>query len=111
MELLARAIDGEQGIFPCDLTGKGDLDQVVLIGHSRAGRDIFEVAERLPDLGVDGLLAVAPALISPFSGELPDVPTSILIPQYDGDVSTLDGAKIYDDLENDPERTASAELI
>lgn len=111
MELLARAIGGEQGIFPCDLTGKGNLDQVVLIGHSRAGRDIFEVAERLPDLGVDGLLAVAPALISPFSGELPDVPTSILIPQYDGDVSTLDGAKIYDELENDPERTASTELI
>ena len=111
MERLARAIGGEQGIFPCDLTGKGDLDQLILIGHSRAGSDIYEVAARLPDLGVDGLLSVAPALITPFSGELPDVPTSILIPQYDGDVIMLDGAKIYDELENDPARTASAELV
>ena len=30
-ELLRRAIAGEEGIFPCDLTGKGDLSRVILV--------------------------------------------------------------------------------
>lgn len=110
MDALTRAIAGEQGAFPCDLTGKGDLSQLVLLGHSRSGRDVFELAQRLPELGVDGILSVAPAFISPLE-TLPDVPAGIVIPQLDGDVSSLDGAQIYDLLENAPGRTAPEELI
>lgn len=111
IEQLSRAIDGEQGLFPCDLTGKGDLNHVTWIGHSRAGQDIFEVSQRLSSVQTDALLSVAPALITSLPDTLPNVPTAILIPQYDGDVSSLDGAKIFDTLENDPTRTASSELI
>ena len=111
MDLLSRAINGEKGIFPCDLKNRGDLDKVIFIGHSRAGTDIFEIGKSLSKIGVDGFISVAPALISPLSENLPDVPTGIIIPQFDGDVVSLDGAKIFDELENDNSRNLPTELV
>ena len=110
-ELLRRAIQGETGIFPCDLKDKGNLDQVILLGHSRAGRDIFEVAARTQILGIRGLVSAAPSLVSPMSFSLPDVPAGIIIPQYDGDVTSLDGGTIFDQLENTLYRRSGTEII
>ena len=109
--LLRRAIEGETGIFPCDLKNKGDLDRVILVGHSRAGYDIFEVAARAEGLGVQGLVSAAPALVSPLSCELADVPVGIIIPQYDGDVTSLDGGTLFDQLEHAPQRSSGTDLI
>lgn len=110
-DLLRRAIEGETGIFPCDLKSKGDLDRVILVGHSRAGYDIFEVAARAEGLGVQGLVSAAPALVSPLSCELADVPVGIIIPQYDGDVTSLDGGTLFDQLEHAPQRSSGTDLI
>ena len=110
-ELLARAIGGEQGIFPCDLTGKGDLDNVILVGHSRAGSDILAVADGTETLGVRGLVSVAPSMVSPLPDTPPDLPAGILIPQYDGDVTSLDDATLFDRLESAQGHTAPTELI
>ena len=110
-DLLRRAIEGETGIFPCDLKNKGDLDRVILVGHSRAGYDIFEVAARAEGLGVQGLVSAAPALVSPLSCELADVPVGITIPQYDGDVTSLDGGTLFDQLEHAPQRSSGTDLI
>lgn len=110
-DLLRRAIEGETGIFPCDLKDKGDLDRVILVGHSRAGYDIFEAAARAEGLGVQGLVSAAPALVSPLSCELADVPVGIIIPQYDGDVTSLDGGTLFDQLEHTPQRSSGTDLI
>lgn len=110
-DLLRRAIEGETEIFPCDLKDKGDLDRVILVGHSRAGYDIFEVAARAEGLGVQGLVSAAPALVSPLSCELADVPVGIIIPQYDGDVTSLDGGTLFDQLEHTPQRSSGTDLI
>lgn len=110
-DLLRRAIEGETGIFPCDLKNKGDLDRVILVGHSRAGYDIFEAAARTEGLGVQGLVSAAPALVSPLSCELADVPVGIIIPQYDGDVTSLDGGTLFDQLEHAPQRSSGTDLI
>lgn len=110
-DLLRRAIEGETEIFPCDLKDKGDLDRVILVGHSRAGYDIFEVAARAEGLGVQGLVSAAPALVSPLSCELADVPVGIIIPQYDGDVTSLDGGTLFDQLEHAPQRSSGTDLI
>ena len=110
-DLLRRAIEGETGIFPCDLKNKGDLDRVILVGHSRAGYDIFEVAARAEGLGVQGLVSAAPALVSPLSCELADVPVGIIIPQYDGDVTSLGGGTLFDQLEHAPQRSSGTDLI
>ena len=110
-DLLRRAIEGETGIFPCDLKNKGDLDRVILVGHSRAGVDILTVAEKTEILGIEGLISVAPSIISPLEGAPVDVPTGIIIPQYDGDVTSLDGGKLFDELESAEGRVSDAELI
>lgn len=110
-DLLRRAIEGETGIFPCDLKNKGDLDRVILVGHSRAGYDIFEAAARAEGLGVQGLVSAAPALVSPLSCELADVPVGIIIPQYDGDVTSLDGGTLFDQPEHAPQRSSGTDLI
>lgn len=109
--LLKQALEGKQGIFPCDLTGKGDLDRVILVGHSRAGYDVFEVAGRTETLEVQGIISAAPSLVTPLSTDPVDVPVGIIIPQYDGDVTGLDGGTLFDQLENTEGRTSGTDLI
>lgn len=109
--LLKQAIEGKTGIFPCELKNKGDLDQVILVGHSRAGYDVFEVAARTEILGVQGIVSAAPALVSPLSADPVDVPVGIIIPQYDGDVTSLDGGTLFDQLESTPQRSSGTDLI
>lgn len=107
---LEKAIHGEETAFPVDLTGKGDLDQVVLLGHSRGGCDIFAVAEALEQqIGVVGLLPMAPSKTVFLEEGAADLPVSILLPQYDGDVTMLDGATMFEDIRNND--TTTAELI
>lgn len=109
--LLKQAMEGKEGIFPCDLNKKGDLDQVILVGHSRAGYDVFEVAARTELLEVKGIVSAAPALVTPLSSDPVDVPVGIIIPQYDGDVTSLDGGTLFDQLENTPQRSSGTDLI
>lgn len=109
--LLKQAIEGKNGIFPCDLKNKGDLNQVILVGHSRAGYDIFEVADQTELLGIQGLISAAPSLVSPLSEAPVDVPAGIIIPQYDGDVTSLDGGTLFDQLENTSQRSSGTDLI
>lgn len=109
--LLKQAIEGKEGIFPCNLKNKGDLNQVILVGHSRAGYDIYEVADQTELLGIQGLISAAPSLVSPLSGDPVDVPAGIIIPQYDGDVTSLDGGTLFDQLENTPQRSSGTDLI
>lgn len=109
--LLKQAIEGKNGIFPCDLKNKGDLNQVILVGHSRAGYDIFEVADQTELLGVQGLISAAPSLVSPLSGAPVAIPAGIIIPQYDGDVTSLDGGTLFDQLENTSQRSSGTDLI
>ncbi|MGI6180906.1 MAG: hypothetical protein ACOYIE_02370, partial [Agathobaculum sp.] len=109
--LLKQAIEGKEGVFPCSLKNKGDLHQVILAGHSRAGHDVFEVTSKTDVLEVRGLISAAPAIVSPLSGAPADVPVGIIIPQYDGDVKSLDGGTLFDQLENTPQRSSGTELI
>lgn len=97
MESLKAANDGTQAGFPIDLTGQIDFSNVGLIGHSRGGDTIFDIAldQQSLGVGVDALLAVAPVMpVDIETKEWPDVPVSILVPEYDGDVVALDGFAI-----------------
>lgn len=62
-------------------------------------------------LGIQGLVSAAPALVSPLSTDPVDVPVGIIIPQYDGDVTSLDGGTLFDQLENTPGRSSGTDLI
>lgn len=110
LQQLQKAISGQKTAFPVDLTGKGDLDQVVLIGHSRGGCDTFAVAEALDaQIDVAGILSLAPAKTVFLEEGVADFPVSIVLPQYDGDVTLLDGATMFEDIRNND--TTTAELI
>ena len=110
LALLERAIGGEK-LFPTDLAGKGDLSQTVLIGHSRGGFDSLEIASQLENVTVRGLLGVAPAEYKALEREIPNVPVSFILPQFDNDVIGMDGADLYEAARATPGRTAPVELI
>lgn len=87
LEALKRAVGGE-ALFPADLTGRLDLDRVVVVGHSRGGDAALELACQREE--VIAACAVAPNLRDA-DKEWRDIPLAVLVPARDGDVSTLDG--------------------
>ena len=58
-----------------------------------------------------GLISAAPSMVSPLSTEPVDVPVGIIIPQYDGDVTSLDGGTLFDQLEQTQQRSSGTDLI
>lgn len=100
IEKLKLANKGNNPGYSIDLTNKIDFDKVFLIGHSRGGESIFDVANDQIDKGqnIQGVLSIAPTL--GFDREYGNYDISILVPEYDGDVSSLDGFKIYDEIKN-----------
>lgn len=97
---LKDAIEGKKNDFGIALKNKGDLNKVVLIGHSRGAADIFDIAKTSKLIHPIGLLSIAPSLTTELAKPYVDVPTSIILPQYDGDVSELDGGILFEELKN-----------
>lgn len=94
---LARANEGEL-IFSQDITGKADLNQLNFIGHSRGGDDGLYLAKQLADGGSGAvrsvLLVASPLMLVAEEGAV-DVPTGIVLSQYDGDVTGLETATLW----------------
>ena len=73
---------------------------------------MLECAKSLPDgMQLAGAVCVAPATYKEWEIPFPNVPVGIIIPQMDGDVISLDGSDIYEDLIADTQYTSTAELI
>jgi len=114
LEALKLANAGEYNGFGVDLTGKIDLSNLVLIGHSRGGGGIVYIADAMredKDVEVIGLLAIAPTDIFVEDLDLIDVPTSFIIPELDGDVVSLDGFTYFDILASQPNRNFDVQLV
>lgn len=92
-----------------DLTDTLDLDNIVLIGHSRGGETAIDIA--LENENIKGIVSVAPTLPNELNREYPDIPISIIVPEFDGDVDGLDGVSLFDSITLDKSRTKDAELI
>lgn len=80
-----------------DMTGRVDLQRAILVGHSRGGEGVVRAATtRAPDAPwvVRGLVLVAPTAFAtqPVIG----IPTAVLLPTCDGDVSDLQGQTYLD---------------
>lgn len=99
IESLKDAVNnGNDNIYGFDMKNKIDFNNVILVGHSRGGQNIFSGNEILKEMGlnVKGNISIAPANYWPAFDSYPDVPTGIILPQLDGDVVTLDGRQIFD---------------
>ena len=94
--LLQEANHGDDAEYGISLSGRIDFDNLFLLGLSRGGGAAFEVAAEQILLGQDvrGILSVAPATVSDRTS-FPNVPTNILVPEYDGDVTDWQGYHLY----------------
>ena len=103
IEKLKEANAGKINGYADNLQGMIDFSNVALIGHSRAGEIIFYVASDQIANGVDieGLISIAPTF-DDIHTSFPDVDTAIIVPEYDGDVATMEGFILYDKLKVRP---------
>ncbi|MCL4237588.1 MAG: hypothetical protein KJ047_04995 [Anaerolineae bacterium] len=91
-----------------DLAGRVDLSQPpLLLGHSRGGELIINLAQMMP---VSGLVLFG----APGDGGLSapaDVPLGVVYGECDGDVYYWDSQRYFEEAENDPDRTTFASAI
>ena len=90
------AANGGEALYPVGLTGKIDFENVALLGHSRSGSAVFQIAKEhtANGIGIGAVLSLAPS--ADFWVEFGDMPIAFLVPQYDGDVIQLDGIYMFD---------------
>lgn len=99
IESLKKANAGEIEGYGINLKNKLDFENLALIGHSRGGGTIFEIAQEQSNKNqsISALLSIAPTEPNIEYSDI-DINTSILVPEYDGDVVDLSGFYIYDKL-------------
>lgn len=86
-----------------NLKDRIDFNKIGIIGHSRGGEMVFNLADSLKntDKKISAILAVAPTNSNVDTKLLTtDIKTSIIVPELDGDVIGLDGYSIYDKLKS-----------
>ncbi|GMQ63788.1 alpha/beta hydrolase family protein [Vallitalea maricola] len=111
---LESAIKGESNDFGIQLKNKGDLSKIGMIGHSRGGGSLDAIINDQKDKGnnnVFGIIKVAPSNLILIENNNPDIPTGIILPQYDGDVSFQDGQSTFDELKGNPLRKSFASVV
>lgn len=99
LDLLARADAGRVGGLGVRARGRLDLTRVGLMGHSRGGEGVvraaaLNAARRTPH-GIRGLLPLAPVDFT--RAAVPGIPTAVVLPYCDGDVSDLQGQHLFED--------------
>jgi len=116
LALLEEANSGQDPGYGVDLTGKVDIDQIHLIGHSR-GAEVADTFCRRDELaGLDrirSMIRVAPSTViyhGPDDQPHPDVPTSIILPEFDGDLLPF-GQTVYDEIVMESFNRSLASLV
>jgi len=97
---LLKVASGEAAGYPVDLIGKIDLTKIGLLGHSRGGETVLDIASELELRGypASAVFSVAPTFFFP-DRSWPSSDVAILVPEYDGDVVNLDGYLMLDALD------------
>ena len=112
MALLERANAGLETGHGVDLKGKIDFSQVHFMGHSRGGEmaDCLIRRERREGLDrVRSLVRIASTALE-MDEPNPDIPTGIIIAEFDGDVPE-DGQRVFDEMLRDPGRESAASIV
>ena len=77
----------------------GNIKNLSFVGHSRAGFHVFKISEDLikKNYQIESILSIAPYVMDWDNISFPDIETTIIVPEFDGDVDDLDGYKLYDE--------------
>lgn len=99
LDHLVKASEGKGIKYPVELNGKIDFENISLIGHSRGGEAVIDIAANMDAEGykVSSILSIAPTLLQ-MEHNYPKSDVAILVPEYDGDVIGYDGVVLYDTL-------------
>ncbi|MDR2703827.1 MAG: hypothetical protein LBB58_05750, partial [Cellulomonadaceae bacterium] len=96
-----------------DLTGKIDLKNISLVGHSRGG-EVADMAYRYDRQAgfsrIKSIVHIA-ATVAIFDEPRPDIPTGIILPELDGDVDNLAQMIFDDNLELAAQRNSFTNLV
>jgi len=110
--LLRRANDGQESGHGVDLKGKIDFSQIHLIGHSCGGEMADLIIRKERGEGLDRIKSLirveATTLI--YDDPFPDVPTGIIIGEFDGDVPEA-GQYVFDELQKQQGRVSPASIV
>ena len=110
--LLQRANNGQESGHGVDLQGKIDFSQINLIGHSCGGEMADLIIRKEQDEGLNRIRSLvrvqATTLI--YDDPFPDVPTGIIIGEFDGDVPEA-GQYVFDELQKQQGRFSPASIV
>lgn len=115
MRALAAAAGGGENAFGVDLSGRADLQHVVLMGHSRGGEESLRltrqlqqedvIAAGLPYGPVEGVILIAASAQALETAGGSPVPMAIVLPTCDGDVISQDGQHFFEAARLTPQQT------
>ncbi|ONI42419.1 hypothetical protein AN639_11595 [Candidatus Epulonipiscium fishelsonii] len=95
---LDQSISNNKLHYSLDLSNKGNLNQISLIGHGVGGFGAYSLSNS-SEINFHSALLISPTFISSAKSIIvPSLPLGIILPQLDGEVKSLDGQKIYDTL-------------
>lgn len=109
---LVKASEGKETKYPVELNGKIDFENISLIGHSRGGETVMDIAANMDSEGykVSSILSIAPTLLQ-MEHTYPKSDVAILVPEYDGDVIGYDGVVLYDILNEKTDESHSLTFL
>lgn len=114
LHYLNRALTGEDVGYSIDISGLGDLSSVSLISHSLNASSIYSLVDYYNysnEIDINSLIFVAPSFLP--NTPIPDIDltTSIIIPQFDGEIVGLDGQLLYNTLKASVNTQSQTSLI
>ena len=110
---LSQSLLGENDEFGVELTNKGSLAKVVMIGHGKSTTNVYKIAldqEYKQQLSLAGLLLIDPVDTNYKELSYPDVPTAIMLSEYNED-EHLVGKALYEDYRQEKARKSMTSLV
>ncbi|MCL1936740.1 MAG: M20/M25/M40 family metallo-hydrolase [Defluviitaleaceae bacterium] len=105
--------NGEATAHGVNLANRINFDEIHLIGHSRGGGHVAEIAYR--QLEQDSFQIASIMLLNPYINEqittFADVPIGILLSEFDADVNNHLGQTVFDDILNDGTHSSIVSLV
>ncbi|MCL2840377.1 MAG: hypothetical protein FWE05_06350 [Defluviitaleaceae bacterium] len=114
LEALSMANEGLETAHGLDLTGRILMNQIHMIGHSRGGMiaDAFYRHDR--DAGIERIRSITrlgtTINIFDYPYNHPNIPISILMAELDGEILTLDGQIVFDEILQQSINTSFAQI-
>lgn len=98
-DMQGASVETTQPPFGIDLANKVDLTNIHLVGHSRGGEVADHIYRFDAERGLDRVRSIVriASTIVPQEDDHPDIPTAIILPEFDGDVDNL-GQLVFDEI-------------